>query len=634
MTVLARAFLVILMVTRAARPQTPEEMAEAATRAMQQQDYAGAEKAYRRFLQLFPDVAEVHSNLGVACYSQDKFPCAEEAFTRALKLAPEMFVPNFLLGKILFQQGHYQAALDLLRKAVIGQPESREAQKLYIATLVGLKQYGRAVQEYDKVLLKDPNDVDAYFGLGSVYLRIGQGVIERLSDQPGFVALLKAQHYEPSEEWRLQALLAYQDALASLPSVPGIRVEYARLEMAQKNWRAAETALQDELSLDPDSYDARFYLAIIRLKQGLAEEALQKLEEAVRIRPEFFRPLQVPAFDWTLSQRAAAEEVCAGHAPEFATDYVRFAIAESNGHPGEAKEWSAQAEAARDEILTALQNRPSPAPTESAGLRLLAHKRYEQGAKILLALARKNDLQQQSKLQLARALHMMGRCEEMIRFFGDSKAPQPPEVNYLLGLSYKVFALEKLIRMVELAPDSARSHQVLGDAYFAEQRFDKAAGEYQAAIKLEPKKPDLHYALGDAYFKQSHFSLALNSFNSVLQLDPLNSEAYLMRGEALIQLGEVREALEPLNKSLELNPELTRAHVLLGKVYGAQGNVEEAMRHLEAAAEGDKDGSVHYQLSVLYRKLNQPEKAAAALRAFQQLRKVVPSVVSTSSPKP
>src|SRR5205823_129314 len=99
------------------------------------------------------------------------------------------------------------------------------------------------------------------------------------------------------------------------------------------------------------------------------------------------------------------------------------------------------------------------------------------------------------------------RLEEMIRLFARAKAPRIPEINYLLGLSYKEVALEKLTRMVQLAPQSARAHQVLGDAYFAEQRLDDAVVEYAAAVKLEPEKQDLHYLLGSTYLSSRNFPL-------------------------------------------------------------------------------------------------------------------------------
>ena len=101
----------------------------------------------------------------------------------------------------------------MLSKAVKLQPDSKEARKLYIATLVGLKQYGRAVAEYDRALQANPNDGDSYYDLGSVYMQIGQGVVQRLSDEPGYAALMRAQHYEPYEEWRSLSL-AYRDAIS------------------------------------------------------------------------------------------------------------------------------------------------------------------------------------------------------------------------------------------------------------------------------------------------------------------------------------------------------------------------------------------------------------------------------------
>ena len=47
---------------------------------------------------------------------------------------------------------------------------------------------------------------------------------------------------------------------------------------------------------------------------------------------------------------------------------------------------------------------------------------------------------------------------------------------------------------------------------------------------------------------------------------------------------------------------------------------EEAIEHLELGADTDTDGSIHYQLFSLYRKLGQKEKAKSALHTSQKLR--------------
>ena len=476
--------LITLLLSCVAAAQDPEELAQAAAQAMQRQDYPAAEKAYRDFLRLSPDVAMAHSNLGIACYSQNKFPCAEEAFTHALKLAPDLFAPNYVLGEMRFHQGRYQEALGVLTKAVAIQPDSKEARKLYCATLVGLKQYERAINEYTKTLEKDPNDVDSHYGLGSVYLEIGQAVIQRLAAEPGYASLMMAQHYESAEGWQSLAVNAYTDAIAKLPAVPGIRVSYAKIEIIRKNWNAAQNALEQELRLDPSSYEARFHLARVALAQGAAEKALRTLDEAVRIRPEFFQPLPPLALEWTSTMRTAVNTACSNIQEGFAVDYLRSVV-------GETKDWTAKAEAARDGLMAALQSRSVSSSSERAGLELLAQKRYESGLKILLPFAQRPELREQTKLEVSRALHAVKRPEEMIHFFGGAKAPRTAETNYLLGLSYKEVALEKLNRMVQLAPDSARSHQVLGDAYFAEKRYEDAVGEFATAVKLEAGNQEL-----------------------------------------------------------------------------------------------------------------------------------------------
>ena len=60
------------------RPQSPQELSTAATTAMQHQDYQKAAEYYEKLLQLVPNAAEIHSNLGLARYFQKKIGPAEK----------------------------------------------------------------------------------------------------------------------------------------------------------------------------------------------------------------------------------------------------------------------------------------------------------------------------------------------------------------------------------------------------------------------------------------------------------------------------------------------------------------------------------------------------------------------------
>ena len=285
--------------------QSPRELAAVAARALQSKDYAAAEKGYARLLKLVPNVAEMHSNHGMACYHQHKSDCAEEAFARALELKVDLFLPNWLLGQMLFDRGEYLAAHPLVERAYQSGLARKQVRILMAATLIGLKRYDRAIGVYQSAMQSDPSDADVYYGLGKTYLEFGQRTMSRLGDHKelDFAQLLAAERSVPDEEshgsdpegavkaQRTLAVNAYRDALSSGVEVRGARVEYAKLEIAAGRLEEARTALQAEFQRDPWSYEAHFQLARLALLEADPVGAAESLDKAVSIRPEYFDPL-------------------------------------------------------------------------------------------------------------------------------------------------------------------------------------------------------------------------------------------------------------------------------------------------------------------------------------------------------
>jgi tetratricopeptide (TPR) repeat protein len=630
----------IALLCGSAPAQTAEEQGRRAAQAMNNKDYAAAEQAYRRIVRLAPEMAEAQSNLGLACYLQQKIPCAEEAFNRSLKLRTDLFLPNFLLGQIRFQQGRYQDAVPLLERAVEQQPRHTEVRQLLGATLVGVKEYDRAAAQYQALLQADPKDVEGYYGLGRIYMELSQTVIQRLEahKDAGYDRLLLAEHNAPYEQWRPLALDSYKDAISRGIPVPGVRIAYASLLISNKDWAGAQNTLQDELRLDPYSYEAKFHLARTAIAQDDVTRAAQYLDEAAAIRPEFFDPAPQFKLDAEVAQKLARHEqelrnkAAAG---SFGASFLITEICQADGRFIDAKDWRQKSETARRNLLAGL-SRPIARPSSSAaaielGSSLLKRKRYESGLELLLPLAQKHVLSGAVEVEVARSLYGQRRFEELASIFRGT-VPSDPQINYLLGLSYKELALATLRRMVELDPESVRAHQVLGDTYFAQESYVDAAKEYEFALKIEPKNPELYFLLGNSYYKQMQFALAVDQFDRAIGLDPLNAEAHLMRGDALVRLGDSTGAIPSLEKSLELNPGLSQAHVLLGKSMAEAGKFELALAHLEKGLDSDKDGSVHYQLFLIYRKLKRPAEAEAALRKSQNLRQAA-SAASMLAPK-
>ena len=587
---------------------------------MRRQDYAAAESAYRSLIPQAPEMAELHSNLGLACFMQKKIPCTEEALQTALRLNGDLFLPNYLLGQIQFQQGRYADARGLVERALELQPRQPEARQLLIAVLVGLKEHARAIDQWGEVLAANPRDADARYGLGGVYMQMSQQVTDQLltQERSGYTLLVAAERDADNPQWLTFVLNTYRDAFARDIRLPGARIPYAKLQLSQKEWAAARAMLKAELDLDPHSYEARFYLAQAALGDGDVALSVRLFEEAVVIRPEFFRPPPelLPVFDDvdSGSVRATLDQ----DRESFGTAFLLSRLGEPPQYRG-ASTWLSLAERLRDRQLASIQSRPAEDRTERAGLEQLRRKRYEAGLGILMPLARTGKLQRQHYAAVAGALIRVRRQQDVIELFR-GLAPQGPEELYLLASSYRQAALIQFERMVQLDPDSPRAHQVLGDSYLARQRLDQALEEYERAVELAPTNSELRYQVGSVLHRKMEYGRSAEVFSQVLELDPLNAEAHVLRGEALARLGRNDEAIRSLERGLALKPKSAAAHVALGRAYRTAGNTEEALRHLSMGAASDPDGTVHYQLFLLYRELNRPEEARAALATSQRLR--------------
>lgn len=591
--------LLLLAAALALHAQTVEELAQRAGSAMAQRDYSEAESAYRLLLKQRPAIAEAHSNLGIACYFQEKFSEAEQAFMQALKLQPDLFTPAFLLGQIRFRQERYREALPLLERARRLKAEP-EVSRVLAATLAGLKQHERALEVSRELLKIDPRDTEALYALGRIYLAMAETAVEKLKPykEDGFAALLVAEHNAGYEQWRSLALNSYKDAIDAKLAIPGLRTGYAKLLIAGGDWAAAREVLEEELRRDPESYEARFQLARVALAAGAVAETQKLIEEAANIRPEFFEPL--PDLK----------------APE--------AVPESKEHPFASALLAGDSSRARDALDGIAQRvkaseakTVAPAARESAGLALLGKKRYEEGLRILSLLPGRKPAKPSGQALAAHALYKLGRYDHLAAIYGGAATP---EALYWLAQAYRQLAVRNLQTVAALDPESPRSRQMLGDAYLAEGRYQEAATEYDGALKREPGNAEVWYSLGAAYFRQMQYPLAVQAFDRVIEIDSLHAEAHLMRGDALVQMNESDKARPSLERSLELNAKLLQAHVLLGKVYGNAGDMEKARLHLEKGAPSDTDGSVHYQLFRIYRRLNLEPLAAQALKRSQELR--------------
>ena len=130
-------------------------------------------------------------------------------------------------------------------------------------------------------------------------------------------------------------------------------------------------------------------------------------------------------------------------------------------------------------------------------------------------------------------------------------ARQPDHVDalHLLGVvrtesGDPIGAYDPLLRAAGLAPDNARVHYHLGNAYLALQRFVEAAASFRRALACDPDLLDARNNLGNAERRQGHALAALDIYRAVLGQQPDFAPALFNMGVTLAGLGERAAAID------------------------------------------------------------------------------------------
>ena len=93
----------------------------------------------------------------------------QEVLMKALALQPDLAKTHFFLAMTLKAQGKYDEALDHLSKAATSYPLDRVVRNQLGRVLFLQRKYPRAVAEFQKTLLIDPEDLTAHYNLMLCY---------------------------------------------------------------------------------------------------------------------------------------------------------------------------------------------------------------------------------------------------------------------------------------------------------------------------------------------------------------------------------------------------------------------------------------------------------------------------------
>jgi len=142
-------------------------------------DRAGARAAYQRVIELNPDHAGAHNNLGVLYRLADELEAAVVAYRRAAELAPGFPDTYFNLGNVLSEMRRFDEAVAAYREALRLNPRHLWSHKQLGMTLYRLGRNAEAVEIYRSWLELSPNHPVALHMLAACS---GENVPDRAGD--------------------------------------------------------------------------------------------------------------------------------------------------------------------------------------------------------------------------------------------------------------------------------------------------------------------------------------------------------------------------------------------------------------------------------------------------------------------
>jgi len=214
--------------------------------------------------------------------------------------------------------------------------------------------------------------------------------------------------------------------------------------------------------------------------------------------------------------------------------------------------------------------------------------------------------------------------------------PNDPDVLYYLGRASGLLSKQSIDSLLAAYPDSARSHQAMGENYFVLRRMEDAEKEYREALQSRPDIPEVHLELGEVYAGAFQWAKAEEEFRAQTKLQPGNAEAFYRLGTALLEQGKSHEARIELIRADKLMPDMPETLYSLGKAASLDGDPGAAAKAWTKLLSIEKETSLaaqtHFALAGLYRKQGKTAESQREMQEFQQLQQALSPAQQAAKP--
>jgi tetratricopeptide (TPR) repeat protein len=483
--------------------------------------------------------------------AQNNSAKALTAFPSLLKDYPGTPYLHYAYGKTLASAGSDEEALKQQREEARVSPRSALPWIEISQLELRLQRPQEALHAAEQAVQRAPDSPAAHRTLGHILQALGRkekaveelALAEKLAPEKSApeerIALLYSHHTEARPEGNVQvAAHPASDHVSS--SFEDLSSRAAAAQAADNVDQAIQT-YQQALQLRPEWDDGRWSLAMLYYSAGHYPEAISELKIWVERQPNVGTPwavmglceFEIRDYKNALIHLQRGEQLGFGGSPE-AAGLARYHLAVLENRSGQFESAmetllpGTRSGTVAKEIQIALgmallrmpllpdQVDPSNSTlVQSAGetAALLQNSKYDQAYPKFQLLLKQYPSVPFLHYAYGTALAALSQFDEAeIQLRAELQISSGSELPYvtLASLALKrhrpAEALPFAQRAVQLAPDSAESHYILGRAYLElghdeQAQSERAVLEFEQASKLAPGSPEVHFNLAKAYAK-------------------------------------------------------------------------------------------------------------------------------------
>lgn len=414
----------------------------------------------------------------------------------------------------------------------------------------------KAIEGYQKLLKKEPNNDEAYFGMALSYKELKR-FKEALQQVKSAIKLApNAERYLQFQGQMHMALGEMDDAMQafkmSLKHNPNLYFSYLAIgdiylikgetKESEKNYRLA-------LRVHQDAVPATLKLAKLLILTGRIDEAESELQTAALYQPK--NP-ELKLHQGIVKLERGETGFAELHFKKLLEDYPDYPLVRANLAISLMDSDTKAAQKLISQLLEAKHQ--SPELMAAVGMLCLKNKQFDDAIQYLLSV---------SRTPIAYPSWLLALCQAWLSI-GEIKV-----------------AKETLQHLLQRGHND-RAAIMLGKVYNRAQDFAQAAELFN---DIEADSPFYRTALNQlqiAYFRLQQWDEAIATANKLQAIDNNNSDAILIKAHALVHLQQFDQALATLKVGLD-NPELAEwhddFHLQSGLIHDANQNFEDAWTH-------------------------------------------------------